>query len=142
MDLTHSPEDEAFRDEVRQWFADNLVGDFARIKNGVAYLALATGAPVVPVACIGTRVAGVSVGKPSPKGTRIDIVYGAPVTVEAQPFPRRQSDLAPDQRGLAVGITGAGGESQDLMMTTGELHHARDARAMLAFTWRTSDRKP
>ena len=68
-------------------------GDFARIKNGVAYLALATGAPVVPVACIGTRVAGVPVGKTSPKGTRIDIVYGAPVTVQAQPFPRRQSDV-------------------------------------------------
>jgi 1-acyl-sn-glycerol-3-phosphate acyltransferase len=68
-------------------------GDFARIKNGVAYLALATGAPVVPVACIGTRVAGISIGKPSPKGTRIDVVYGAPVFVPARPFPRRQSDV-------------------------------------------------
>jgi 1-acyl-sn-glycerol-3-phosphate acyltransferase len=68
-------------------------GDFARIKNGVAYLALATGAPVVPVACIGTRVAGIGIGDLSPKGTRIDVVYGDPVVVEARPFPRRQSDV-------------------------------------------------
>ena len=68
-------------------------GDFARIKNGVAYLALATGAPVVPVACIGTRVAGLGIGELSPKGTQIDLVFGEPVTVERIPFPRRQSDV-------------------------------------------------
>lgn len=68
-------------------------GDFARIHNGVAYLALATGAPVVPVACIGTRVAGIPIGRPSPKGTRIDVVYGEPVVVPAQPFPRRQAEV-------------------------------------------------
>jgi 1-acyl-sn-glycerol-3-phosphate acyltransferase len=68
-------------------------GDFARIRNGVAYLALASGAPVIPVACIGTRVAGIGIGELSPKGTRIDIVFGEPVPVERQAFPRRQSDV-------------------------------------------------
>ncbi|KQY54257.1 acyl-CoA dehydrogenase family protein [Nocardioides sp. Root140] len=33
MDLTYSAADEEFRDEVRQWLADNLVGDFAAIKG-------------------------------------------------------------------------------------------------------------
>ena len=33
MDLTYSPEDEAFRAEVREWLNDNLVGDFAKIKG-------------------------------------------------------------------------------------------------------------
>lgn len=33
MDLTHTPADEEFRTEVRQWLADNLVGDFAAIKG-------------------------------------------------------------------------------------------------------------
>ncbi|GAA1226441.1 acyl-CoA dehydrogenase family protein [Prauserella halophila] len=33
MDLTYSAEDEAFRTEVRQWLADNLVGDFAALKG-------------------------------------------------------------------------------------------------------------
>ncbi len=31
MDLTYSPEDEAFRAEVREWLGDNLVGEFADI---------------------------------------------------------------------------------------------------------------
>src|SRR5437763_10290080 len=29
MDLSHTPEDEAFRDEVREWLARNLRGGFA-----------------------------------------------------------------------------------------------------------------
>ena len=33
MDLTYSPEDEAFRAEVREWLADNLVGDFAALRG-------------------------------------------------------------------------------------------------------------
>lgn len=33
MDLQHSPEDEAFRREVREWLADNLVGDFAALRG-------------------------------------------------------------------------------------------------------------
>ncbi len=68
-------------------------GDFARIKNGVAYLAMATGAPVVPLACLGTRTAGIGIGELPPKGTRIDLVYGEPVRVPSAPFPRRQRDV-------------------------------------------------
>lgn len=49
-------------------------GDFAKIKPGVAYLALCTGAPVVPVACLGTRpVAGADSVLP-PLRTRVDVV--------------------------------------------------------------------
>ncbi|MGW0994176.1 acyl-CoA dehydrogenase family protein [Streptomyces sp. NPDC002520] len=33
MDLTFSAEDEAFREEVRQWLRDNLVGEFAQLKG-------------------------------------------------------------------------------------------------------------
>ena len=33
MDLTDSPEDRAFRAEVRGWLEDNLVGDFAALKG-------------------------------------------------------------------------------------------------------------
>ena len=33
MDLTESPEDEAFRAEIRAWLAANLTGDFARLKG-------------------------------------------------------------------------------------------------------------
>ncbi|WP_193609438.1 acyl-CoA dehydrogenase family protein [Nocardioides lijunqiniae] len=33
MDLTYSAADEAFRDEVRSWLGDNLVGEFAKLKG-------------------------------------------------------------------------------------------------------------
>jgi hypothetical protein len=46
-------------------------------------------------------------------------------------FPRSQSDEAPDQRGIAVRIEDAG-RRLDLLATTGEAHHARDAAAMIA----------
>ena len=33
MDLTYSPEDEAFRAEVRSWLEDNLAGEFAELRG-------------------------------------------------------------------------------------------------------------
>ena len=33
MDLTYSPEDEAFRAEVRAWLEDNLAGEFAELRG-------------------------------------------------------------------------------------------------------------
>jgi hypothetical protein len=46
-------------------------------------------------------------------------------------FPVARPDEVPDQRGLGVRV-GAGEARVDLLATTGEAHHARDARAMLA----------
>lgn len=68
-------------------------GNFARVRSGVAYLALVTGAPVVPVALLGTRVAGGSIDKHPPKGSRIDVVFHEPLRVDPVSFPRRQSDV-------------------------------------------------
>lgn len=59
-------------------------GDFARIKDGAAYLALRTGAPIVPVACFGVvRPGQKSTSTPPRMGARVDVVYGEPFTVEA-----------------------------------------------------------
>ena len=63
-------------------------GDLARTHRGVAYLALVTGAPVVPVAVFGSRESGASSNSFPAKGSRIDVVYGDPIAVEAQPWPR------------------------------------------------------
>jgi 1-acyl-sn-glycerol-3-phosphate acyltransferase len=66
-------------------------GDFTVIKPGVAYLALCTGTPVVPVACLGTRASGRSTGAVPSMRTRIDVVFGRPLAVEAVPWPRRRA---------------------------------------------------
>ncbi|MBA0050560.1 1-acyl-sn-glycerol-3-phosphate acyltransferase [Streptomyces sp. AJS327] len=54
-------------------------GDFAALRSGLAYFALRTGAPVVPVAVLGSADrAGRAVRALPPLRARIDIVYGDP----------------------------------------------------------------
>lgn len=68
-------------------------GDFGRFHNGVAYLALVTGAPVVPVAVFGTRDPGGGMDSVPARGARFDLVYGSPVYLDAQPWPRAQTEV-------------------------------------------------
>ena len=68
-------------------------GDFSRIRIGVAYLAMVTGAPILPVALMGTRLPLGSVEGHPPAGSRVDVVYGEPFAVDRVPFPRRHSDV-------------------------------------------------
>lgn len=88
-------------------------GDFARIRPGVAYLGLCTGAPIVPVACLGVRRVGESVGRlPAPRSP-LDVVVGepislAPVATPPMPWPRRSEAVAEAsawlRRGLAAHV--------------------------------------
>lgn len=66
-------------------------GDLTRFHHGAAYLALVTGAPVVPVILLGTREPGGGLNSTPPRGSRIDIWYGPAETVAAQPWPRTTS---------------------------------------------------
>lgn len=68
-------------------------GDLARFHRGAAYLALAAGAPVVPLIFFGTREPGAHTNSVPPKGAAIDLVYGPPVAVEAVPWPRRREQV-------------------------------------------------
>jgi 1-acyl-sn-glycerol-3-phosphate acyltransferase len=68
-------------------------GDFSRIRTGVAYLAMVTGAPILPVALLGTRLPAGDVEGFPPAGSRVDVVYGEPFSVDRVPFPRRHSDV-------------------------------------------------
>jgi 1-acyl-sn-glycerol-3-phosphate acyltransferase len=68
-------------------------GDFSRIRIGVAYLAMVTGAPILPVVLMGTRLPLGSVEGHPPSGSRVDVVYGEPFAVDRVPFPRRHSDV-------------------------------------------------
>ncbi len=69
-------------------------GEYDRIRGGTAYLALVTGAPVVPVTLFGTRQPGEDSHAKPAKGARIDIVYGEAWRVDPQPWPRRRADVA------------------------------------------------
>lgn len=52
--------------------------DFSQVQGGLAYLALRSGAPVVPVAVLGTGDRGRTVGALPPLRGRIDVVFGDP----------------------------------------------------------------
>ncbi|WP_022910259.1 lysophospholipid acyltransferase family protein [Aestuariimicrobium kwangyangense] len=69
-------------------------GDLTRIRPGVAYLAMVTGAPIVPVAILGTRLPGAGVKASPPVGSPIHIVYGDKVHIPAREWPRRKTDVA------------------------------------------------
>lgn len=58
-------------------------GDFSTIRDGVAWLALRSGAPVVPVAAFGVRRHDGKVHVPPRPGTRVDVFFGRPFTVTA-----------------------------------------------------------
>jgi 1-acyl-sn-glycerol-3-phosphate acyltransferase len=69
-------------------------GDLTGHRNGAAYLALATGAPVVPLMMYGTRPPGGGRNALPERGARIDLVYGTPFRVERQPWPRTKATVA------------------------------------------------
>jgi 1-acyl-sn-glycerol-3-phosphate acyltransferase len=54
-------------------------GDMAEAHQGTAWLALASGAPVVPVAVLGTRRTGQSIDKFPPPLRRVATVFGEPM---------------------------------------------------------------
>ncbi len=62
-------------------------------KGGAAYLAMASGATVVPLAFLGTRLPGGSTSSVPPAGSRFVMSYGSPIVVEQQTWPRRSADV-------------------------------------------------
>lgn len=60
-------------------------GDVGEVRQGVAWLALRSGAPVVPVACLGTRRTGESTGHLPRVRRRLDVVFGEPVVLTVPP---------------------------------------------------------
>ena len=68
-------------------------GDLSRWHRGVAYLALATGAPVLPVAIVGSRRAGEDKNAIPPRGGHVDIVFGQPVHIDQRDWPRTREQV-------------------------------------------------
>lgn len=69
-------------------------GEVAWAKGGAAYLAMVTGATVVPVAILGTREPDQTKKELPRRGGPIHVVYGAPIVVEHRPWPRRKREVA------------------------------------------------
>ena len=59
-------------------------GGVQSTRAGAAWLAVQGGAPVVPVACLGTRPTGKKVGYVPPPRTKLDIVFGKPIVVDTE----------------------------------------------------------
>lgn len=70
------------------------LGDMTQLKGGAAYLAMVTGAPIVPVCVLGTRLPGEHLKSVPPKGSPIHIVYGGQVRIPTREWPRRKTDIA------------------------------------------------
>ena len=69
-------------------------GDVSRMRHGIAYLALRSGAPIVPVAILGTRETGAGRDAiPTPRST-IHVVFGEPVRFPADPGDHRRATIA------------------------------------------------
>lgn len=68
-------------------------GEVEKVFGGAAYLALVTGATIVPVSFLGTRVPGGSSNSFPPAGDRIVITFGPPMSVSPQPWPRKRPDV-------------------------------------------------
>lgn len=60
-------------------------GDVDQVNQGAAWLALRTGAAVVPVAVMGTRVAGRDQDAWPRLGSRLDVVFGSPFELAVPP---------------------------------------------------------
>ena len=70
-------------------------GDGSSARAGVAWLAVHSGAPVVPVAMLGTRRTGESTGKVPGFRRRLHVEYGEPVVVTGlEGLPKREAVAA------------------------------------------------
>jgi 1-acyl-sn-glycerol-3-phosphate acyltransferase len=69
-------------------------GEVAWAKGGAAYLAMISGAPIVPVAILGTREPGQHKNSVPRLRRPICVVYGEPFTVPRSSWPRRKPEVA------------------------------------------------
>ena len=68
-------------------------GDLERFHRGAAYLALVSGAPVVPVTMLGSREPGGTSGSLPDRGATIDLVFGEVWRTDATPWPRTREQV-------------------------------------------------
>jgi 1-acyl-sn-glycerol-3-phosphate acyltransferase len=68
-------------------------GEYHRVHGGVAYLALVSGAPIVPLVMLGSRPEGGGSNAMPAKGGTVHMVFGPPIRLDRQPWPRTQEQV-------------------------------------------------
>jgi 1-acyl-sn-glycerol-3-phosphate acyltransferase len=68
-------------------------GDLERFHRGAAYLALVSGAPVVPVTMLGSREPGGTSGSLPRRGATIDMFFGEAWRTDPVPWPRTREQV-------------------------------------------------
>jgi 1-acyl-sn-glycerol-3-phosphate acyltransferase len=68
-------------------------GDLERFHRGAAYLALVSGAPVVPVTMFGSREPGRHHNALPRRRARVDLFFGEPYRLEPAPWPRTREQV-------------------------------------------------
>lgn len=89
-------------------------GDLKRIKGGVAWLALVTGAPIVPVSIFGTRPPGAGKDARPAKGASVDAIFGRPLTLDSVEWPRSNTVIADATKRIGDHLREALAEAQQL----------------------------
>lgn len=69
-------------------------GEVTWAQGGAVYLAMVTGAPIVPVALLGTRCPGQTTSGMPPWRAPVHVVYGQPLSVPRSGWPRRRENVA------------------------------------------------
>ena len=81
-------------------------GELEEVQHGIAYLAVHSGAPVLPVACIGTAEAFPRGAKKVRRDVPITVAYGKPFEVERPENPRSRKALAEVAEHIRVRLAG------------------------------------
>lgn len=90
------------------------LGDFQHAFGGATYLALVTGAPIVPVAMLGTREPGQSTKQLPRRGRPIHVVYGPPIPMPQLSWPRRRTEVATLTEDVRIQLAAHVAGSQEL----------------------------
>ncbi len=75
-------------------------GELDLFHRGAAYLAMVTGAPIVPVIMVGTREPGGTTNSMPPRGSTVEMYFGEPITLEKSPWPRTRETVGAASQGL------------------------------------------
>ena len=103
-------------------------GEFDRFHRGAGYLGLVSGAPIVPVVQFGTREPGAGSSALPKRGGHVNLVYGAPFSFDAMPWPRTKQAVEEASHALRDHLLAHLAHAKDLTGRTlpGPIPRAKD----------------